>query len=197
MRFKTPSKTVIPLLILGVILLLVVGSSCRSYPPIQTVDAVDLDRFAGKWYVVAHIPAAMEESAYDATETYERTGDLGMDAIFRFRDGGFEQEIEEHRFPGFVEDDGSNAVWGVQVFWPFRAEHRVVHLDRNYTETVIGRTKRDYVWVMTRSPEITDETYQRLIQIVQERGYSLEKLRRVPHQVSATVPDSTATISQP
>ena len=49
-------------------------------------------------------------------------------------------------------------------------------------QTVIGREKRDYVWIMARTPVIAEADYQRLLNIVAAQGYDINKVRRVPQQ---------------
>ena len=65
----------------------------------------------------------------------------------------------------------------MQIFWPVKAEYRVVYLDDDYQTTIIGRTKRDFVWVMARTPSIDPATFKALLKTVQTLGYDLEKIR--------------------
>ena len=69
----------------------------------------------------------------------------------------------------------------MQFVWPFKAEYRIIYIDPDYEFTIIGRSKRDYVWLMAREASIADADYQRLISIIQEQGYDLDNLRKVPH----------------
>lgn len=73
-------------------------------------------------------------------------------------------------------------VWGMQFVWPIKAEYRVVYIDPEYQFTIIGRTKRDYVWLMARQPVIAEDDYKRLLSIIEQEGYDLDKLRLVPQQ---------------
>jgi len=84
----------------------------------KIADRVEIPRFMGDWYVLAHIPAPAEKEAWDP-------------------------------------------------------ERR---------ETVIGRSARDYVWVMARTPEVTESDWARLTGIVKDAGYDLAKLRKVPQR---------------
>ena len=52
---------------------------------------------------------------------------------------------------------------------------------RRTSITAIGRQKRDHAWIMSRSPEITAADYQDLVSFIEERGYEVDGLRRVPH----------------
>jgi apolipoprotein D and lipocalin family protein len=70
----------------------------------------------------------------------------------------------------------------MQFIWPFKAEYRIIYLTDDYAQTVIGRSKRDYVWIMAREPSIPNEDYDRILQFLTEQGYQLNKLRKIPHR---------------
>jgi len=154
---------------------------CSSPPPMPTVDYVDLERFMGDWYVIAHIPASLEENAYNAVESYELADDGTIETTFTFNEGSFDGEKKTYTPKGFVRDEKTNAEWGMQFIWPIKADYRIVHLDEDYETTIIGRRKRDYVWVMARSKEIADARYEKLVEKVGALGYDTSKLRKVPH----------------
>lgn len=156
--------------------------SASDLPPIRTAEAVDLARFAGDWYVVANIPTFIETQAYNAVESYSEPVDGKIATTFTFNKGGFDGEKKTYHPTGFVQEDTGNAVWGMQFIWPIKAEYRVVYVDPDYTFTIVGRSKRDYVWVMAREPLIADADYDRLLAIVAEEGYDLGNIRRVPQQ---------------
>lgn len=162
-------------------LLLTLGCA-TARPPLPTVERVDLERFMGDWYVLAHIPASIEKDAWNAVESYRLAEDGTIDTTFTFREGGFDGPEKRYTPRGFVRDRETNATWGMQFFWPFRAEYLVVHLDEGYRTTIVGRTKRDYVWVMAREPVIPEAEYEALVRKVGEAGYDLAKLRKVPQR---------------
>ena len=84
-----------------------------------------------------------------------------------------------------VEGTG-NAVWGQQYIWPFKADYRIAFLSEDYEQVVIARQKRDYVWIMARSPSMSETDYQRLVQFVGTLGYDTSKLQRVPQRPAST-----------
>ena len=86
---------------------------------------------------------------------------------------------------GFVLDRESNAVWGMRFIWPFKADYRIVYLTPDYSQTVIGREARDYVWIMARTPAIPEADYQRMVVFLQEQGYDVSRIQRVPQRWSA------------
>jgi apolipoprotein D and lipocalin family protein len=151
--------------------------------PIHTVEFVDLNRFMGDWYVIANIPTFIEKDAYNAIESYRLEDDGTVATTFRFNKGGFDGPRKEYHPRGFIRDKSTNAVWGMQFIWPFKAEYRIVYLSDDYSKTVIGRSKRDYVWIMARTPEIPDQDYSAIVDFLQEQGYDISELQKVPQRL--------------
>jgi apolipoprotein D and lipocalin family protein len=167
--------------LLAPLLGLMVG--CQSAPaPMPTVATVDLKRFMGDWYVIANIPTSLERGAHNAVENYALAADGTISTTFTFRDGSFDGKQKTYTPRGFIVDQQSNALWGMRFIWPIKADYRIIHLNEDYTQTVIGRLKRDYVWIMARTPQISDEDYQRLLQFVGAQGYDVTKVQKVPQR---------------
>lgn len=159
-----------------------IGGCAASQPPLEPVDYVDLERFMGDWYVIANIPTFVEKEAYNAVENYALNDDGTIATTFTFRKGGFDGKEKVHTPKGFVREGTGNAVWGMQFIWPIKADYRVVYLDDDYSQTIIGRNKRDYVWLMARTPSIPAEDYTRLMKMIKDMGYDMTKVNKVPQQ---------------
>jgi apolipoprotein D and lipocalin family protein len=157
-------------------------AGCASNPPIPPVAQVDLKRFMGDWYVIAAIPSFPERNAYNAVESYSLGADGRIQTTFRFREGGFDGEAKTMRPVGTVVEGTNNAVWGMQFIWPIKAEYIIADLDADYRNVIVARTKRDYVWIMARTPQISDALYETLKSRVAAMGYDTAKLRKVPQQ---------------
>ena len=163
--------------------LLMLLSGCQTSPPasMPLAENLDLERFMGDWYVIANIPTFLEKEAYNAIESYRLEEEKQVATTFRFRKGDFDGPLKVYHPTGFVSDD-NNAVWGMQFVWPIKAEFLVLHVDKDYQRTIIGRSKRDYVWIMARKPRLSESEYQQLVTIVENAGYDPAELRRVPQQ---------------
>lgn len=168
--------------ILAILAILFLMLGCQSTKPIYTVSDVDLDRFMGDWYVIASIPTFIEKDAFNAIESYELNADGTIATTFTFNKGGFDGKPKSYHPKGFVVENTGNAVWKMQFVWPFKAEYRIISLTDDYQQTVIGRSKRDYVWIMARTPAIPDDDYNGILKFLEGQGYSLDNLRKVPHQ---------------
>lgn len=164
-----------------VLWLLALVSACASVPPLSTVPLVDLDRFAGDWYVIASIPTPLEKQAFNAVEHYEPPVDGVIETTFTFNHGALDGPVKTYRPKGFVKNTQTNAVWGMQFVWPIKADYKILYLDKAYTVTMIGRSKRDYLWIMAREKKVPEEQYQGMLQLAESVGYDLTNLRIVPH----------------
>ena len=156
-------------------------TGCATHPPMPGVEQVDLDRYMGDWYVIASIPTFIEKEAFNAVESYHLNDDGTVQTTFRFNKGSSDGPEKIYRSKAYVLDTTSNAHWGMQFVWPFKAEYRVIYLAEDYSRTMIGRSKRDYVWIMARKPEIPAQAYGRILKFLTQQGYDVEKLIEVPH----------------
>jgi apolipoprotein D and lipocalin family protein len=150
--------------------------------PMDTVPYVDLKRFMGDWYVVANIPTVLEKDAYNPLERYKLNPDGTIATTFTFNKGGFDGPLKTFHPKGFVLNKETNAHWGMQFLWPIKGDFRIIYLDDDYQTTVIGRSKRDYVWVMKRTPELTNAEFEEMKAFIESVGYDASKLQRPPHE---------------
>ncbi len=177
---KKGSRLALILLVIG--MMTAGGCDDMANKPMETVPHVDLDRFMGDWYVIASIPTSLEKGAHNAIESYRLTGDRTVQTTFTFRKDGFDGPLKTYTPKGFVRDDPSNAIWGMRFIWPIKADYRIIYLDEGYRVTVIGRLKRDYVWIMARTPQIDETEYGQLLSFVEAQGYDRSLIERVPQQ---------------
>ncbi|MEE3319067.1 MAG: lipocalin family protein [Pseudomonadota bacterium] len=157
--------------------------ACQTVPedPVKVASPFDLDRFMGDWYVIANIPTLPEKGAHNAVERYQRVGPNKVATTFTFRKNSFNGEFKQMTPTGFVSPENP-AIWGMRFIWPFKADYRVLYVDEDYRYTVIGRQKRDYLWIMAREPQISEQTLEALKAVAVEQGYTLEDLKMVPQQ---------------
>jgi apolipoprotein D and lipocalin family protein len=150
--------------------------------PVPPVAHVDLPRFMGAWYVIGNVPSYVERNAYQAIESYALRPDGRIQTTFHYRNKSFDAPLKTMRPVGTVVPDTGNAVWGMQFIWPIKAEYVISYLNEDYTQTIVARSKRDYAWIMARTPTISDSDYAADVERLKEMGYDLTKLRRVPQQ---------------
>jgi apolipoprotein D and lipocalin family protein len=159
--------------------------ACASAPPtarapLALAADVDLARFMGDWYVIAAIATVFERDAHNPVDTYRLEPDGSVATTFSFNAGAFDGPPKRYGSRGFVVPGTGNAVWGQQYIWPIRADFRIAYLAPDYSQVVVGREKRDYVWIMARTPTIAAADLERLTAFVAAQGYDPGLLRRMP-----------------
>lgn len=143
---------------------------------------VDLQKFVGDWYVIGIIPNFIEKDAYNSIESYRLDEDGTIATNFRYRKGGFDGPLKTMTPRGFVEPGTNNALWGMRIFWPFKGEYRIAHVEPDYSTTIVGRSKLDYVWLMSRTPTMSDADFEKYRKQIGSWGYDTTKFVRVPQQ---------------
>jgi apolipoprotein D and lipocalin family protein len=167
---------------LGVMAAFTMAGCAVSPPSITPAKQVDLQRFMGDWYVIGNIPTRPERNAFNAVESYSLKPDGTIDTRFRYREGGFDGTLKTMNPTGSVVPGTNNAVWGMEFVWPVKAEYVIVHVDRDYQLTIVGRSERDYAWIMARTPSVPEPVYEAAVTQLKTLGYATDKLRRVPQQ---------------
>ena len=170
--------------LLSVVLATLALPACqtRAYPALQRAESVDVPRFMGAWYVIGCIPSIVERHDYNAVESYRLDPAGRILTVFTFNAGSFDGPLKRYTPVGFVTAGTRGTVWGMRFVWPIKADYRVMYVAPDYSQTVIGREKRDYAWIMARSPQIPDSDYQRLSDLLSSQGYDRALLRKVPQQ---------------
>ncbi|MBC7982723.1 MAG: lipocalin family protein [Candidatus Obscuribacterales bacterium] len=163
-------------------LLAIVGCTTMPKPPLKVEKHVDIQRFMGDWYVIANIPTFMEKGAHNAIESYRLDNDGTVAVTFTFRADAFDGKQKQYKPRGFILDRESNAIWGMQFIWPIKADYRIVYVAPDYSQTIVGREARDYVWIMARTPIISAADYQRHLDLIAAQGYDITEIQRVPQQ---------------
>jgi len=165
-----------------VIFLLSGCAMMRGGPPLETVDRVDLERYMGEWYVIANIPYFGERGNVAGRALYRLREDGRIDDIYLYRDGSFDEPVEEMTGVAWVVDEETNAQWKVQFYWPIRFGYYIIGLDEEYRWTVVGHPSREYAWIMAREPELSQQRYRALLDLLDERGFDSSSLQKVPQR---------------
>jgi len=169
-------------LILPALLILAGCNTFVDHEPLPTVNQrVDLDRFMGKWYVISSVPTAFDRDPYDAVEVYERA-DRGIKITYTFKAGAFDGEPRTITSRAMVDNPGINTDWEVTYAWPIKGDYKILYLEPDYSVAIVGHPNRKNVWVLSRQPSIEPTAYSDLILFLQDLGYNIGLIRRVPHR---------------
>ena len=158
--------------------------SARDSSPVPLAPAVDLARFMGDWYVIAHIPTDRDRGSHNAIETYSRNADGSIATVYTNRLGGFDGTPKKMTPTMQVLPDSGNALWAVRFgwWWPFLYEYRIAHLEPDYSVAIIARSDLDYLWLFSRSPQMGEAELARHMKMMADWGYDVSRLERVPQR---------------
>ncbi len=152
--------------------------------PLATVSYVDLDRYLGTWHEVALYPNRFQRAcAAETTATYTPLagGRIGV------RNRCLRADGSEMSVDGVAEvvDPATNARLKVSFLPPWlrwtglgRGDYWVIYLSPDYRVAIVGEPRREYLWILARTPELSDAEYEALLQVVRAAGYDPQRLQR-------------------
>ena len=155
---------------------------CQSLPGPPVASYVDLERYQGRWYEIAHLPFSRQEGCYGTTATYTLDEDGEVAVTNRCRKGGFQAEEESAEGSAWVVEPSSNAKLKVQFFWPFRGDYWILAVEDDYRWALVGTPDREYLWLLSRTPTLPDEQLEAIVALAAERGYPVSQLIRTPQR---------------
>jgi apolipoprotein D and lipocalin family protein len=156
-------------------LVLAGGVVLAESPAVKSVAAVDLGRYAGRWYEIAAFPMFFQRRCVgDTTAEYTLRDDSAVGVRNRCRT---EDGFDEANGRATVVEGTGNAQLEVSFFWPFRADYWVIGLADDYRWAVVGNPNRKYLWVLSRTPQLGREDLDRALAIAASQGYDLAQLK--------------------
>lgn len=155
--------------------------------PLQTVDHVDLARYAGTWYEIASFPQSFQRNCTGTTATYELRADGQVDVINRCRKRSLDGRLAVAKGRARVVDPTTNAKLEVSFFRPFWGDYWIIDLGPDYEYAVVGHPTREYLWILSREPSMSPELYDAIVERIADQGYDTDRLVRTlqPTQTAA------------
>jgi apolipoprotein D and lipocalin family protein len=168
-------------LILAASVLALMG--CSSNSKVKTADSVDLDKFMGRWYVLAGRFTSLEKDAFNSVEIYTWNAKKErIDIDFKFRKGSATGEEKSIPQTGWVVNKTTNAEWRVSPLWPLRFAYLVLNVDKTYNYTIIGVPSQKYFWIMARDYKNPEPIIQEALQYLAKENYDTSNMVRVKHE---------------
>lgn len=148
--------------------------------PNQPVPALDLQRYAGRWYEIAHLPMFFQRKCLDAvTATYTPNPDGSIHIHNTCRTSGGMKSVDgvakiAPGQPAVIKVSFAPAwlAWLPQAW----AEYWVIEVDADYRWAVVGSPSRKYLWILSRHRGMPRELFDTLEQRARQRGYPVDKL---------------------
>ena len=180
-------------IILGVLCQVVAASS--GMPPLQPVQHVDLNSYVGLWYEIAHFSNKYQDGCQDSIVRFSLRNDGEIDILNSCRDKK-EGKLHHADGRGWVIDKSGNARLKVSYFWPFSKEYVFIDQGKEYEYSVICTADRKNLWIISRSPVISDEIFAGIASNIEKQGFQRERLIKTEHIVN-NQPDPAQTGQNP
>ena len=140
---------------------------------LEVVPHVELEKYLGKWYEIAHLPAKFQEGCNETTATYTL---LDNGTISVLNECKRNDKVKLARGKAKVVDKTTNAKLKVTFFWPFYGDYWIIKLGNDYDYSVVGTPNRKYLWILSRTSKMNEELFSQLIEFVKAKGFDVGNL---------------------
>ncbi len=145
----------------------------------STEQNIALERYMGFWYEIARFNHRFEKGLQGVTATYT----LLDNGKINVNNAGYKGSLKGNFTSSYAKAKIKNpAVPGhLKVFFIpfFGADYLILELDPNYQWALVGSSTPNYLWILSRTPQMDDSLYQNILEKAKQRGYAIEKLIRV------------------
>lgn len=143
----------------------------------STIKQLDLDRYLGTWFEIARFDHSFERGLVGVTANYSYRDDGKIKVVNagykNSLDGPYSEAVGKAKQPNPQKNPGKLKV---AFFWIFYADYFILELDENYQWVLIGSSSDKYLWILSRTPQLEQETLDHILKKATERGYNTEKL---------------------
>ena len=172
------------IVVLGALALTSVAMASDGKP--QTVQQVDLTRYAGKWYEIARFPMYFQRKcASDVSATYGKLSNGNVSVLNQCRqaDGSLMASTGEASPVNSTNTRLKVSFLPQALRWiPFtKGDYWVLKLDKNYQTALVGGSNYKYLWILSRTPTLDEKTYQEYVAAAKQQGFDVSKLIRTVH----------------
>lgn len=152
---------------------------CSShYAPLKTVEKVDIQKYAGTWYEIARYEHSFEKGCSDVNATYTLEAEGKIKVVNRCMRSDGLSKAEGVAYA----TDTTNAKLKVSFFRPFYGNYWVLMLGENYEYALVGEESREYLWILSRTPTLSNELKEKILSKLPQFGYSAKKLIWTTHK---------------
>ena len=151
----------------------------EEHNTLEVVPHVELEKYLGKWYDIAHLPFRFQEGCTDTTATYTLSKDGNVSVLNECRKNG---KVKQAKGRAKVVDKNTGAKLKVTFFWPFSADYWIINLGKDYDYAVVGTPNRKYLWILNRTPQMDDKLFSQLIDSVKSKGFDVINLIITNHK---------------
>jgi len=179
LRMAGLQKSCISLAVAAAVVLLAACSATPTRPEL-TLEKVDLDRFSGRWYILANVPYLAERGKVGSYVEYRKRPDGRFDDLYFFRKGKLDAPLKNWQGIATVLDQTTNARLEASFIWPLKSQFLIAYVDSDYQTALIVTPKRDLAWIYSRQPAIETATLNALKARLAKLGVDRSTLVDIP-----------------
>ena len=180
-------KKIILMLILQ--MFLGISAFAQTTSELKTVQNVDLKRYSGKWFEIARYENKFQKKCVgNTTATYTIKADNNIEVLNECLEKN--GKVDKAKGKAKIVDKTTNAKLEVRfapaalsflsAVW---GDYWIIDLDADYKYAVVGDPKREYFWILSREPVMSDATYQAILRRAESKGFSPGKVYKTPQNV--------------
>ena len=144
--------------------------------PLHSVERVEVERYLGLWYEIARFPNRFEENCEGVTAEYSRRDDGLIGVVNTCRKGAPDGPVEVADGRARIVDETSNAKLEVSFFGPFWGDYWIIDLAEDYSLALVGEPEGRYLWILSRTPAISDDARAEALATLRGFGYDTDAL---------------------
>ena len=171
---------IIFLFIVLINVLVISSASAEENKKLKVVSNLDLHKFQGVWYEIAHNPWFPENNCFAMIAHYKLIEDNKIEVTNICRKHGFNGEISKIVGKAWLVDQTITSKWEVQFIWPFSLDYWVIDLEENFNYAVIGEPDKENFWILSRKPIMEKGLLSKIIAKSEMKGYDLSNLILTP-----------------
>ncbi|WP_435532830.1 lipocalin family protein [Vibrio hippocampi] len=150
--------------------------ACTGVPDkVTPVNSFKLEPYLGTWYEIARLDHSFERNLSNVTANYTLNADGSVKVINRGWNTVENRWSEAEGKAKFVEQDNVGYL-KVSFFGPFYGSYIVYYLEPDYSVSLVSGPNHDYFWILSRTPNISEQQLSRYISIANGAGFNTDAL---------------------
>jgi apolipoprotein D and lipocalin family protein len=147
-----------------------------------TISALDVPRYMGTWFEIAKFPNWFQRKCAGGTKAeYSLRADGMVQVINRCRleNGEMIEAIGAARQTGPATSPKLEVRFAPEwlSFLPFVwGNYWIIDLDEDYQLVAVSEPKKEYLWILARTPHVDPRGYKNLQARLAQKGFDLRKL---------------------
>lgn len=151
-----------------------------------TIAALDVPRYMGTWYEVAKYPNRFQKMCISDTRAeYRLLPDGHVEVVNRCRISsgemtdavGSARQLGEKQSPRLKVRFAPAWLSFLPFVW---GDYWVIDLDTDYQLAAVSEPKREFLWILSRTPQVSPAAYEALLERLANKGFDLKRLQASP-----------------